>query len=161
MKKKTLWLALVVHEFVPGTKDYLYFQEEAPTDEEIIARAAADNGGSGDELLVEDVINLSDAFQSNANRQTFVAAITDPHFLSEYMHVASPPSDVETVKPTPMDDSAKARFYEVYGYYAQDSQFLHATYDRLQDALDCVKRNPGDDLTVVKVLPNGTRTTEY
>lgn len=161
MKKKTLWLAIVVHEIVPGSKDYLYFQEEEPTDEEVIARAAADNGGNGDELSVDDVINLSYAFQSKANRETFVAAIRDPNFLSEYMHVATPPSSVETAKTAPMNDGMKARFYEVYGYYAQDPQFLHATYDRLQDALDCVKRNPGDDLTVVKVLSDGTRTTEY
>jgi hypothetical protein len=56
---------------------------------------------------------------------------------------------------------AKAAFYEVYGYYGYEGQFLHAQFDILEQAMRCVRRNPDDELSIVKVCRDGTRTTEF
>lgn len=55
----------------------------------------------------------------------------------------------------------KAQSWEVYAYYATTQETLFASFDTFKEATKYLDRNPDDDLTIIKVLPDGTRTTEY
>ena len=56
---------------------------------------------------------------------------------------------------------AKSKPWEVYGYYATDRQYLAGEFDTFTAATREMRRNPLDEMTVIKVLPDGTRTTEF
>lgn len=119
--KKTLWLALVEHEFAPGARTYLHYQEGEPTDAEITARAAADNGGNEKELEVVGLFSISYAIQADkASREALLAAIGDIGFLGNAAEVAASEQGNQANQVKQLLDSLIGLQRQVHAHYKMD-----------------------------------------
>jgi hypothetical protein len=61
------------------------------------------------------------------------------------------PSTATTTPPT----------WEVYGLYATTRQYLAGEFRTFAAATREIRRNPLDEMTIIKVLADGTRTTDF
>lgn len=73
--KKKLWLAVVSHEIIPGTRIHCFHQKEEPKDRQILRRAALNNGGDSKELSVDSVFDLNQL--DAASLEALVCAVQD------------------------------------------------------------------------------------
>ena len=58
-------------------------------------------------------------------------------------------------------EDCTAVHWMVYGFYGTTRQYAVGVFPSFMQAAQCVRRNPFDDLTVIKILSDGTPTTEF